>query len=37
MRTDKEITTEIENIIEKQIQPSVSMHGGVVSNMYVKI
>ena len=31
MRTDKEIITEIENIIEKQIQPSVSMHGGVVS------
>ena len=31
MRTDKEIILDIENIIEKQIQPSVAMHGGVVS------
>ena len=31
MRTEKEITEDIVNIIEKQIQPSVSMHGGVVS------
>ena len=31
MRTNEEIILDIENIIEQQIQPSVSMHGGVVS------
>ena len=31
MKTDKEIILKIENIIEKHIQPSVAMHGGVVS------
>jgi Fe-S cluster biogenesis protein NfuA len=31
MRTDEEVILDIENIIEKQIQPSVAMHGGVVS------
>ena len=31
MRTDEEIITEIENLIVNQIQPSVAMHGGVVS------
>ena len=31
MRTNEEIIFDIENIIENQIQPSVAMHGGVVS------
>jgi Fe-S cluster biogenesis protein NfuA len=31
MRTDKEVVAEIENLIEIQIQPSVAMHGGVVT------
>ena len=31
MRTDKQIITDIEDIIRRQIQPSVEMHGGVVS------
>jgi Fe-S cluster biogenesis protein NfuA len=31
MRTDKEVVSEIENLIVNQIQPSVSQHGGVVS------
>lgn len=31
MRTDKEVVAEIENLIKIQIQPSVEMHGGVVS------
>ena len=31
MRTNEEIILDIENIIEQQIQPSVAMHGGVVS------
>ena len=31
MRTDKEVIAEIENLIEIQIQPSVAMHGGVVT------
>ena len=31
MRTNEEIILNIENIIEQQIQPSVAMHGGVVS------
>lgn len=31
MRTDKEVIAEIENLIKIQIQPSVEMHGGVVS------
>ena len=31
MRTDKEVIAEIENLIEIQIQPSVTMHGGVVT------
>ena len=31
MRTDKQIITEIEDIIRRQIQPSVEMHGGEVS------
>ena len=31
MRTDEEVVAEIENLIEIQIQPSVAMHGGVVT------
>ena len=31
MRTEKEITEDIVDIIETRIQPSVAMHGGVVS------
>ena len=31
MRTDKEVVAEIENLIKIQIQPSVEMHGGVVT------
>ena len=31
MRTDKQIITEIEDIIRRQIQPSVEMHVGEVS------
>ena len=31
MRTNEEIILDIENIIEQQIQPSVAMHGGVVT------
>jgi len=31
MRTDKEVIAEIENLINIQIQPSVAMHGGVVT------
>ena len=31
MRTDKQIITDIEDIIRRQIQPSVEMHGGEVS------
>ena len=31
MRTDEEVVAEIENLIEIQIQPSVEMHGGVVT------
>ena len=31
MRTEKEITKDIIDIIETKIQPSVAMHGGVVS------
>lgn len=31
MRTDEEVAAEIENLIEIQIQPSVAMHGGVVT------
>ena len=31
MRTNEEIILDIEKIIEQQIQPSVAMHGGVVS------
>jgi len=31
MRTEKEITENIVDIIETRIQPSVAMHGGVVS------
>ena len=31
MRTDKQIISEIEDLIRRQIQPSVEMHGGEVS------
>jgi len=31
MRTDEEVVAEIENLIEIQIQPSVAMHGAVVT------
>ena len=31
MRTDKEVVAEIEKLIKIQIQPSVEMHGGVVT------
>ena len=31
MRTDEEVIAEIENLINIQIQPSVAMHGGVVT------
>jgi len=31
MRTDEEVVAEIENLIEIQIQPSVAMHGGIVT------
>ena len=31
MRTDEEVVAEIENLINIQIQPSVAMHGGVVT------
>ena len=31
MRTEKEITEDIKSIIDSKIQPSVAMHGGVVS------